>query len=100
MFRKRGGGTTDRPDGRMIEPDVKVRPGALGRPVLLVLVGSLLLLGICLVAMMIWTITSAPIAPREALNSPSNVRSSADINGGAVPPANPAYPVPAVPRVK
>ena len=100
MFRTRGGGTTERPDNRVVETAARARPGALGRPVLLVLVGSLLLLAVYLVGMMIWTIASTPVAPREAANSVPNVRSSAEINGGAVPPANPAYPVAPVPRVK
>jgi hypothetical protein len=80
--------------------DDRARQGPKGRPVLMVLIGSLLLLGLYMGAMLIWSGSTSPDHPsqeasREATTgSPSG--SSANPSA-RVPPANPAYPVPADP---
>ncbi len=96
-----------RPGTRPIVADVKARQGPRGKPVLIVLLGSFVLLGIYLTSMMVWAIVDAPLAPREqvtlrervAETVPPVVPSSA-LNTNDPPAANPAYPVPAVPYVK
>ncbi|WP_230530319.1 hypothetical protein [Microvirga roseola] len=83
---------------RVVETDVEARQGPKGRPVLMVLLASALLLGLYLVGMLIWSFTSAPTAPREA--TLPEVPVTGDIqtrepDQTEIPPANPAYPVPA-----
>jgi hypothetical protein len=80
--------------------DDRARQGPKGRPVLMVLIGSLLLLGLYMASLLIWSGSHTPDHPsqeasREATTgSPSG--SSANPSA-RVPPANPAYPVPAEP---
>lgn len=86
---------------RRIIPDDRARQGASGRPVLLVLVSALALLGIALVAFMIWVGATSPDDPtqeasREAVTgSPSGSSTANPTN--RVQPGNPAYPVPTDP---
>ena len=84
---------------RIVETGAEARQGPKGRPVLIVLLGSLVLLSIYLASMVIWSLVAAPIAPREAAREPPVLPSSA-LNAPDAPAANPAYPVPAVPYVK
>lgn len=77
----------------------RARQGPKGRPVLMVLIGSLVLLGACLAFYMIWASRSPPDTLRQdaATSSGSSVSGT---TGGAgnpsnrTPPANPAYPAP------
>ena len=86
----------------IIETDNQARQGPKGRPVFMVLIGSLVLLGLYMVGMTMWAGSESPNNPsqnasREAITgSPkgqSNTASSA--NTKDVPTANPAYPAPA-----
>ncbi len=82
-----------------METDLEARQGPRGRPVLLVLGGSVILLGLYLAGMLIWTVVSTPVSPREetAGATPTltgDLRPSTETNQSAIPPANPAYPAP------
>jgi hypothetical protein len=87
-----------------VVPDDRVRQGRKGRPVLMVLVGSLVLLGLFMVGMMLWSGSTSPDHPSQnasrqtttgtATGSGSGVSSA---NTSGVPAANPAYPAPAAP---
>jgi cytoskeletal protein RodZ len=81
---------------RKIVEDERVRQGPKGRPVLLVLVGSFLLIGLYLLSMLVWSGSESPDsasqdASRQQAASPSSS------NASQTPPANPAYPAPASP---
>ena len=75
--------------------DQTARQGPKGRPVLMVLIGAFALVGIYLVAMLVWSGWTSPDsttqdASRTAVTgSPSNVANPTD----RTPPANPAYPL-------
>jgi hypothetical protein len=80
--------------------DDRARQGPKGRPVLMVLIGSLLLLGLYMGSMLIWSGSTSPDHPsqeasREATTGSPSGSSANPTN--RVPPANPAYPVPADP---
>jgi hypothetical protein len=80
--------------------DDRARQGPKGRPVLMVLIGSLLLLGLYLGSMLIWSGSTSPDHPsqeasREATTGSPSGSSANPTN--RVSPANPAYPVPADP---
>jgi hypothetical protein len=92
----------DAPSGqdRMIETDDSARQGPPGRPMLMVLIAALLLVGIYLIGMLVWSGIRSPDQPtqdasREAITGgPSgSSRNPSD----RTPPANPAYPSPAAP---
>ncbi|WP_336485550.1 hypothetical protein [Methylobacterium nigriterrae] len=88
-------------------PDEKARQGSRGKPVLYVLVASLVLLAIATVGLLTWNGAKSPndyasqsqdASRREVTGSvtgQSNAPSSS--NSGNVPAANPAYPQPAQP---
>ena len=78
-----------------ILPDARARQGGKGRPVLMVLIGSFLLIGLYLVAMMLWSGSKSP-------DSTAQNASRTEVTGSAsgsqnptarTPAANPAYPV-------
>jgi hypothetical protein len=81
-----------------IVPDDQARQGASGRPVLGVLIGALVLLGVALAGYMIWVSAESPDAVSQDA-SRQEVTGSTSGSGnnptGRVPPANPAYPAPA-----
>lgn len=82
---------------RMVSDD-RARQGGSGRPVLYVLIGSMVLLGLFFVAYMTWTGSTSPdnasqAASRQSVTGGGSNTSSA--NTGGVPTANPAYPAPA-----
>ena len=86
------------PDTRMVETDDSARQGPLGRPVLMVLIAALVLVGIYLAGMLIWSGLRSPDHPTQeasreaATGAPSgSSRNPSD----RTPPANPAYPSPA-----
>ena len=77
--------------------DDMARQGASGRPVLGVLVGALLLLGIALAGYMMWVRSESPDAvsqdaSRQAVTGSPSGSGSNPTNRTS--PANPAYPVP------
>lgn len=87
-----------------VVPDDRARQGRKGRPVLMVLVGSLVLLGLYMIGMMMWSGSTSPDsasqnASRQATTgSPTGSGSGASSsNTSGVPAANPAYPSPATP---
>jgi len=88
------------PETRTIETDDSARQGPKGRPVLMVLLGSLVLLGIYLAGMLIWSGSQSPDHPsqsssREAITgAPSGSMSNPS---DRTAPANSAYPAPANP---
>lgn len=91
---------------RIVAADSQARQGPRGRPVLIVLVGSLLLLGIYLAATMVWVVVDTPMSPRDPLAVREGVEAqeppvlpSSALNRNDPPAANPAYPVPAVPYI-
>jgi hypothetical protein len=78
-----------------IVQDQTARQGPKGRPVLMVLVGALALIGLYLVSMLIWSGSTSPDstsqdASRTAVTgSPTGTANRTD----RTPPANPAYPL-------
>lgn len=75
--------------------DDAARQGRTGRPVLWVLIGSLVLLGIALVSLMGWigggeNRTPTQAASESAIGAPSATGSTS----ARTPGANPAYPAP------
>jgi hypothetical protein len=83
-------------------PDERTRQGPKGRPVFMVLIGSLVLLGIYMAAMTIWAGSDSPDNPSQnasrerVTGSPSGQGGAASSsNTSSVPSANPAYPAPA-----
>lgn len=79
--------------------DDDARQGASGRPVLAVLIGALLLLGVSLAGYMFWVGSTSPDAPsQEASRETTTGTPSGSSNANPtdrISPANPAYPVPA-----
>jgi flagellar basal body-associated protein FliL len=81
---------------RKIVSDERARQASKGGPVLMVLIGSMVLLGIVMSAYLMWTGTDAPNNPsqnasREAVTgSPTASGNRSD----RVLPQNPAYPAP------
>lgn len=73
--------------------DQRARQGGRGRPVLGVLIGSCLLLGIALIAFMVWAGRQSPTVPNQVTNS-----GASSSNTSRVPAENPAYPSPASPK--
>ncbi len=81
---------------RKIVEDERVRQGPRGRPVVLVLIGSFLLIGLYLLSLLVWSGSESPPSPsqnaaRQQASPPSSNASS------RTPPANPAYPAPSSP---
>lgn len=77
-------------------PDQRARQGGRGRPVLMVLAASLVLLGIYMVSLMTWTGTTSPTSPQQQAAEQNN-NSASSRNTARVPTDNPAYPSPAAP---
>src|SRR5215213_3202284 len=84
--------------------DDRARQGRRGRPVLMVLVGSLVLLGLYMIGMMMWSGSTSPDSPSQNASRQSTSGSASGSGSGAsssntsgVPTANPAYPAPATP---
>jgi hypothetical protein len=79
-------------------PDDRARQGASGRPVLGVLLGSLLLLVIAVGSYMIWASASSPDDPgTDAARSATTGSTTGSSNANPtdrINPANPAYPAP------
>jgi hypothetical protein len=85
---------------RKIVPDERVRQGPKGRPVLMVLIAALLLVGIYLASMMIWAGSESPDHPSQDASRQATTGSPSGSTANPtdrVAPANPAYPVPAEP---
>jgi len=83
-----------------VVPDQRARQGGQGRPVVMVLAGSLVLLGIALVALMGWFGSTTPQNPSQAAAQQAAGPSASSSNATArgVPAENPAYPSPAEPK--
>ena len=82
---------------RMVSDD-STRQGPKGRPVLYVLIGGLVLMGVFMVVFLTWSGSSPNTNPsqdasRQSTTGGSSSTSSANTSG--VPSANPAYPAPA-----
>jgi hypothetical protein len=84
--------------------DDQARQGRKGRPVLMVLVASLVLLGIYMVGMMVWSGSTSPDSASQNASRQSTTGSASGSGGGVsssntsgTPAGNPAYPVPAAP---
>lgn len=80
---------------RIVETDVEARQGPRGRPVLMVLIGAFVLIGIYLLSMMIW---AGSTSPDSATQNASRTAVTGSPTGSSNPtartlPANPAYPV-------
>ena len=78
--------------------DDYARQGASGRPVLAVLIGALLLLGVALTGYMIWVRSESPDSVSQDASRQAITGSQSGSGGNPsnrVSPANPAYPVPA-----
>ena len=80
-----------------IVTDNRARQGPKGRPVLMVLIGSLILLGVYMVSLMLWSGSESPNSPStDAARSTatgSATGSSANPSSRTLP-SNPAYPAP------
>jgi hypothetical protein len=79
---------------RIVEADVQARQGSKGRPVLMVLIGAFVLIGLYLVAMMLWAGSTSPDSTSQ---DASRTAVTGSPSGGnrtdRTPPANPAYPL-------
>jgi hypothetical protein len=80
-----------------IVPDDKARQGPRGRPVLLVLIGSFVLIGLYLISLLVWSGSETPTHPSQATSPQAAAPSASSSNTAGTPPANPAYPAPAAP---
>jgi hypothetical protein len=75
--------------------DQTARQGPKGRPVLMVLIGALFLVGVYLVGMLVWSGLTSPDSPTQEASrtavtgSPSGAANPTD----RIQPANPAYPL-------
>lgn len=80
---------------RIVETDTEARQGPKGRPVLMVLIGAFILIGIYLLSMMIWAGSTSPdSASQDASRTAVTGSPSGSSNPTArTPSANPAYPV-------
>lgn len=79
-------------------PDDRARQGASGRPVLGVLIGSLLLLAVAVAGYMVWVGSTSPDDPgtnaaREGTTGSTTGSTNAN-PGNRTQPENPAYPAP------
>lgn len=77
--------------------DQRARGGGKGRPVLYVLVASLVLLGIYMVTLLSWSGSTAPTSPQQAASQRSSSPGASSTSTARVPAENPAYPAPAAP---
>lgn len=77
-----------------IVADQRVRGGPKGKPILFVLIGTLILLGIYMVVLLGWSGSTIPANPSSSAGQSTNSSSS---NTSRVPAENPAYPSPAAP---
>lgn len=79
-------------------PDDRTRQGGSGRPVLGVLLGSLLLIVVAVAGYMMWAASTSPDDPgTDAARSATtgSTTGSSDANPtNRISPANPAYPAP------
>jgi hypothetical protein len=84
-----------------IVTDNRARQGGKGRPVLMVLLGSLLLLGVSLIGLMTWMggepRGSSPSTDAARSTASSGPSGSSSNPSDRTPSANPAYPAPADP---
>lgn len=94
-------------DEPIVKTESRARQGGKGRPVLYVLIGSFVLLGIYMIGLMTWSSSTSQNnvsnqssdAMRETTTGSTTGRSNgaSSANTGNVPSANPAYPAPATP---
>lgn len=77
--------------------DQQTRQGGRGRPVLLVLVGSLFLLGIYMVSLLVWSGSTTPTSPQQSSSQQSTNPSTGSSNASRVPATNPTSPANTVP---
>ena len=79
-------------------PDDRTRQGGSGRPVLGVLIGSLLLLAVAVTGYMMWVGSTSPDDPgTDAARSATTGSTTGSSNANPtnrISPANPAYPAP------
>ena len=79
-------------------PDDRARQGGSGRPVLGVLIGALLLLGVAISGYMLWVGSSSPDDPgTDAARSATTGSTTGSSNANPtnrIEPSNPAYPAP------
>ena len=86
---------------RKIVEDDRARQGPRGRPVMLVLIGSFLLIGIYLLSMLFWAGSQSPNSPsQDASRQAASPPASSSSSSSSTPPANPAYPAPASPTAR
>jgi cytoskeletal protein RodZ len=77
--------------------DQRARGGGKGRPVLIVLVGSMVLLGIYMVTLLGWSGSTTPTSPQQGASQQTTNAPASSANTSRVPTENPAYPSPAAP---
>jgi cytoskeletal protein RodZ len=77
--------------------DQRARQGGRGRPVLFILIGSLLLLGVYMITLMTWSGSESPTSPQQAASQRNTNSGASSANTSRVPAENPAYPSPAAP---
>lgn len=77
--------------------DQRARGGGKGRPVLYVLLASLVLLAVYMVSLLGWSGATTPTSPQQSSSQQSTTSGAASSNTSRVPAANPAYPAPSGP---
>ena len=80
---------------KIVEAEHKARQGPKGRPILAVLIGAFVLIGIYLLSMMFWASSTSPDSTSQDASRTAVTGSPAgSANPTArTPPANPAYPL-------
>jgi cytoskeletal protein RodZ len=78
--------------------DQRARGGGAGRPVLIVLVVSMVLLGIYMIGLMTWSGSETPANPAQTSSQQSVNPASSANTSARVPTENPAYPSPSAPQ--
>ena len=77
-----------------IVADQRARGGPKGKPVLIVLIAALVLLGVYMIVFLGW---SGSTSPPNAGSTAGQSTGSSSSNSSRVPAENPAYPSPAAP---
>ena len=75
--------------------DQRARGGGRGKPVLVVLIASFVLLAVYMVWLLGWSGLNSPTSPQQAASQQSTSGGASSANTSRVPTENPAYPAPA-----
>lgn len=83
-----------------VVPEQRAKQGSMGRPVLYILIGSFILLGVYMVSLLGWSGTAPSTNPATQSAQDSAKPGASSSNSSGTPAANPAYPAPASPTAR